>query len=317
MVNGYDMATVVGSHHTFNSLFQKLLNDRQLKVPLCLAILVHIIALGIGSIPTSLFQKNLNLEEIYTVDLFDIADPSLMAEPAPPAPALEPPPAPIKQAAAEPALSIAQEQVVAPSAPAEIISLKPRKIKKNIHLEKQKTVKAEEFRIKNAINKLKNQRAREEAVKKAAEAKVAADAAAQNAVDMLRAAIRTNTLRTPASSTGSSTVQQSGARRSGGSIQVDAALKQYYISVSQKIHQHWVLPEMQKWDENLEAIIVVYVRRDGIVTKKEFEKKSPNLFFNQFVEKTLRESLPLPPFPPNLKDNELEIGLVFHPGGLI
>jgi outer membrane biosynthesis protein TonB len=87
--------------------------------------------------------------------------------------------------------------------------------------------------------------------------------------------------------------------------------------VSQKIHQHWVLPEMQKWDENLEAIIVVYVRRDGIVTKKEFEKKSPNLFFNQFVEKTLRESLPLPPFPPNLKDNELEIGLVFHPGGLI
>ena len=311
------MATVVGSHHTFNSLFQKLLNDRQLKVPLCLAILVHIIALGIGSIPTSLFQKNLNLEEIYTVDLFDIADPSLMAEPAPPAPALEPPPAPIKQATAEPALSIAQEQVVAPSAPAEIISLKPRKIKKNIHLEKQKAVKAEEFRIKNAINKLKNQRAREEAVKKAAEAKVAADAAAQNAVDMLRAAIRTNTLRTPASSTGSSTVQQSGARRSGGSIQVDAALKQYYISVSQKIHQHWVLPEMQKWDENLEAIIVVYVRRDGIVTKKEFEKKSPNLFFNQFVEKTLRESLPLPPFPPNLKDNELEIGLVFHPGGLI
>ena len=311
------MATVVGAHHTFNSLFQKLLKDKQLKLPLCLAILVHIIALGIGSIPTSFFQKNLNLEEIYTVDLFDIEDPSLMAEPAPPAPAIEPPPPPLKQAAAEPALSIAQEQAAPLSGPAEIISLKPRKIKKNIHLEKQKAAKAEELRIKNAINRLKNQKAREEAVKKAAEAKAAADAAAQNAVDMLRAAIQESTPRTPASSAGSGTVQQSGARRSGGSIQVDAALKQYYISVSQKIHQHWVLPEMQKWDENLEAIIVVYVRRDGIVTKKEFEKKSPNLFFNQFVEKTLRESLPLPPFPPNLKDNELEIGLVFHPGGLI
>lgn len=310
------MATVVGAHHTFNSLFQKLLNDKQLKLPFCLAIFVHIFALGIGSIPTSIFQKNLNLEEIYTVDLFDIEEPSLRSEPTSPDPAIEPPP-PLKQTPAEPVLSTAQEQATQPSGPVEIISLKPRKIKKNIHLEKQKAAEAEKLRIHNALNRLKNKKAREEAAKKAAEAKAAADAAAQNAVDMLRAAIRTSAPRTPPSSTGSGAVQQSGARRSGGSIQIDAALKQYYISVSQKIHQHWVLPEMQKWDENLEAIMVVYVRRDGIVTKKEFEKKSPNLFFNQFVEKTLRESLPLPPFPPDLKDNELEIGLVFHPGGLI
>jgi len=309
------MATVVGSHHSFNFLFQKLLNDKQLKLPFCLTILIHILALGIGSIPTSLFQRNLNLEEIYTVDLFDIEDPSFKIEP--PAPAVEQPPPPLKQAAAEPVLSMAQNQTTPPAGPVEIISLKPRKLKKNIHLEKQKTAKAEELRIKNAISKLKNKKAHEEAVKKAAEAKATADAAAQNAVDMLRAAIRAKTPRTVASPTDSGTIQQSGARRSGGSVQVDAVLRQYYISVSQKIHEHWILPEMQKWDENLEAIMVVYVRRDGIVTKKEFEKKSPNLFFNQFVEKTLRESLPLPPFPPGLKHNELEIGLVFHPAGLI
>lgn len=311
------MATVVGAHHSLNFLFQKFLNDKQLKLPLCLAILIHVLALGIGSMPTSLFQRNLNLEEIYTVDLFDIEDPSLKTEQAPIAPVLEPPPPPIKQAAAEPALSIAQDQVTPPAGPIEIISLKPRRIKKNIHLEKQKAAKVEELRIKNAINRLKNKKAHEEAVKKAVEAKATADAAAQNAVDLLRAAIRAKTPRTSVSPTNSGTMQQSGARRSGGSIQVDAALKQYYISVSQKIHEHWVLPEMQKWNEDLEAIMVVYVRRDGIVTKKEFEKKSPNLFFNQFVEKTLRESLPLPPFPPGLKHNELEIGLVFHPAGLI
>jgi outer membrane biosynthesis protein TonB len=311
------MATVVSTHHPFNFLFQKLRNDKQLKLPLCLAILIHVLALGIGSIPTSLFQRNLNLEEIYTVDLFDIEDPSFKVETTTPAPAIEPPPPPLKQAAAEPLLSIAQGQDTPPAGPVEIISLKPRRIKKNIHLEKQKAAKAEEFRIKNAISKLKNKKAHEEAIKKAAEAKATADAAAQNAVDMLRAAIRAKTPRTSASPAKSGSINQSGARRSGGSIQVDAALKQYYISVSQKIHHHWVLPEMQKWDENLEAIIVVYVRKDGIVTKKEFEKKSPNLFFNQFVEKTLRESLPLPPFPPGLKHNELEIGLVFHPAGLI
>lgn len=305
------MATVVHTHHSLNSLFQKLLYDKQLKLPLCLAILVHVIALGVGSIPSSLFHRNLNLEEIYTVDLFDIEDPSIKVEPAP---AQETPPPPLKQAATEPVLSIAQKQTTPPAGPVEIISLKPRKIKKNIHLEKQKAAQVEELRIKNAINKLKNQKAHEEAAQKAAEAKAKADAAAQNAVDMLRAAIRAST---PASSGKSGSAQQSGARRSGGSIKVDAALKQYYISVSQKIHQHWVLPEMQQWDENLEAIMVVYVRKDGIVTKKEFEKKSTNIFFNQFVEKTLRESLPLPPFPPGLKHNELEIGLVFHPAGLI
>jgi outer membrane biosynthesis protein TonB len=308
------MATVVVTHHSFNFLFQKLLNDKQLKLPLCLAILIHVLALGIGSIPTSFFQRNLNLEEIYTVDLFDIEDPSFKAEPT--TPALEPPPPQLKQEAAEPVLSIARKQAAPPAGPVEIISLKPRKIKKNIHLEKQKVVKAEELRIKKAISKLKNKKAHEEAVKMAAEAKATADAAAQNAVDMLRAAIRANTPRTTTSAR-PETTQQSGARRSSGNIQVDAALRQYYISVSQKIHEHWILPEMQKWDDNLEAIMVVYVRRDGIVTKKEFEKKSPNLFFNQFVEKTLRESLPLPPFPPGLKNNELEIGLVFHPAGLI
>lgn len=309
------MATVIGANQTISIFAQKLIDDKQLKLPLFLAILIHVVVLGIGSLPSSLFQRNSHFEEIYTVDLFDITEPTVKIEPAPAAPVIETPPAPIKKTIAEPTLSLVQEQPK-PSAPAEIISLSPRIMKKNIHLEKQKTVKAETQRINSAIDKLKNRKAIEEAEKKAAEAKASADAAALNAVNMLRAAIRTSSPRTPSVS-GSGTATQSGARRSGGNIQVDAALKQYYISVSQKIHEHWILPEMQKWDENLEAIMVVYVRRDGIVTKKEFEKKSSNLFFNQFVEKTVRESLPFPPFPPNLKEKELEIGLVFHPGGLM
>ncbi|MBC8318668.1 MAG: TonB C-terminal domain-containing protein [Desulfobulbaceae bacterium] len=311
------MATGMGANQTINIVFQKIMDDKQLKLPLFLAIMIHIVALGIGSLPASLFQRNLNLEEIYTVDLFDINEPVVKIEPAAPAlaPATETPPAPVKEAAAEPVISLAQEPSK-PAAPAEIISLHPRKMKKNIHLEKEKIIQAEEIRVTSAIEKLKKQKAREDAEKKAVEARASADAAARKAVDLLRASIRTSSPPTP-SATGSGTAAHSGARRSGGGIQVDAALKQYYISVSQKIHDHWILPEMQKWDENLEAIMVVHVRRDGIVTKKEFEKKSPNLFFNQFVDKTLRESLPLPPFPPDLKENELEIGLVFHPAGLM
>jgi len=46
------------------------------------------------------------------------------------------------------------------------------------------------------------------------------------------------------------------------------------------------------------------------------ERKSADLYFNQFVEKTMQEALPLPAFPDGLKEKELEIGLVFHPSGL-
>ena len=97
---------------------------------------------------------------------------------------------------------------------------------------------------------------------------------------------------------------------------MDAALKQYYIAVSQHIHRYWILPELQDWPRNLTAVYVVHVRRDGIVGRHYFETKSKDYYFNQFVEKTMKEAMPLPPFPEGLKDEELEIGLVFHPSGL-
>lgn len=310
------MATLLRANNT-SHFFQRVLDDKHVKLPLSLTILLHLFVLVIVVVPPSLFDRKVILEEIYTVDLFDLDEPTFQAEPAPPITNVEPSPTPAKQEAAQPVLSTAQLQPK-PAGPAEIISLKPRKVKKKIKQVKPKLAKTEEQKISNALEKLKLQREREAAEKKAKEAKASADAAAKNAVDLLRAAIRSNTSHTTAKSNAASTTQHSGARRTGGrSMQIDAALKQYYIAISDRIHQNWILPEMQKWDENLEAVVVIFVRSDGIVIKREFEKKSANLFFNQFVEKTLRDSLPLPPFPPNLKDNELEIGLVFHPGGLM
>ena len=93
-------------------------------------------------------------------------------------------------------------------------------------------------------------------------------------------------------------------------------MKQYFSAVYQKIHDNWVLPDLQNWDNSLEAILVIVIRKDGTITDSYFERKSDNIYFNQFVLKAIKDSTPLPPFPEQLDENTLEIGLRFKPGEL-
>ena len=102
----------------------------------------------------------------------------------------------------------------------------------------------------------------------------------------------------------------------GPASMLDEALKKYYIAISRKIHSNWALPDTQNWDTNLEAIAVIVIKRDGTVVETFFEKKSDNIYFDQYVEKTIQAALPMPPFPSDLREDELEIGLKFRPSGL-
>lgn len=299
---------------SYNDFLPHYPDDGQWKQPLFLAVGVHLLALVILIFPTSLFQPNLDLEEIYTVDLFEAGE----AGPVEPAPAppvktprakkAEPPPqeAPVLAEAPKPVASINPIE----DKPAEVVSLKPRAIKKDL---RKKLAKVQERKINNALERIKDQLSRQELIE---QRQLLAQQAASDAVDKLREAIH---YQNRASSVTSPVQTRSSAPGggSGRSDQMEAALKQYYIAVSQKIHEHWILPDLQDWKKDLVAVMVVHVRSDGVVTKSVFETKSNNIFFNQFVEKTLQESLPLPPFPPNLDEKNLEIGLVFHPEGLI
>ena len=94
-------------------------------------------------------------------------------------------------------------------------------------------------------------------------------------------------------------------------------MKQYLATVYQKIHEHWVLPDLQNWDNSLEAVLVIVIQRDGTVAKSYFERKSDNIYFNQFVLKAVKDAAPLPPFPDQLQENTFEIGLRFKPGELL
>lgn len=102
----------------------------------------------------------------------------------------------------------------------------------------------------------------------------------------------------------------------GSSSMLDEALKRYYIAISRKIHSNWALPDTQDWDNTLEAIAVIVIRRDGTVVDTFFEKKSGNIYFDQYVEKTIQAALPMPPIPSDIQEDELEIGLKFRPSGL-
>ena len=58
----------------------------------------------------------------------------------------------------------------------------------------------------------------------------------------------------------------SGPRGTG--IELDFYMKQYLSAVYQKIHDHWILPDLQNWDNALEAVLVIKISREGTVTDR-------------------------------------------------
>ncbi len=232
-------------------------------------------------------------------------------EPIPEPPKPEPPPEPPKPV---------------PEPPKEAISLspKPNKIKKKLTPEKKpekvETAKAKtdekKAAAKNEVKILKSLERIQARVRERQE-----NQAIRDKLSQLRDSL--HDIATPDSSepapSGPPTPGAGGtaaAGAGGGGSMLDEALKKYYIAISRKIHSNWALPNTQDWDPNLEAIAVIVIKRDGTVVDTFFEKKSDNIFFDQYVEKTLQAAQPLPPFPSDLKEDELEIGLKFRPSGL-
>ncbi|MCX5876514.1 MAG: energy transducer TonB [Deltaproteobacteria bacterium] len=159
----------------------------------------------------------------------------------------------------------------------------------------------------------------EKQAKDAAEkARTDADKKAKDAVSQLAKSLFAGQQATAGKAAAGAAVQASsgsGSGAGGGGVS-DENMRRYYIAVSNQIHEHWALPDLQTWKENTEAIVIIRIRRDGVILETTFKKKSDNVSFNQFVEKTLKLSSPLPPFPIGMNQQEEEIGLKFRPGGL-
>lgn len=274
-------------------------------LPVNLAIGFHLLlAVSVVVLP-DLLKPQPEFEDIYTVSLVNIAEP--VVEQSAPAPQ----PQPVKQPEPEispEAVSIPDKIQPPAPVPQEIkpVSLKPvkRKIKKEIK-------KPAEDRRKE-LDRIKRQRlaeaTRAEALA-AEQARLAAEEAErqQRLMEQQLNRIRNQVKATPA--------QGSSAGRTGSSM-LSALEKQYFIAIRGLIMEHWALPEFKRFEDSTQAIYVIRISRNGTIEKQFFERYSNDRTFDQFVKKAIADASPLPPIPPAIKSNSIEIGLRFSPGNI-
>jgi colicin import membrane protein len=287
------------------------LPDKQWQKSLFLTIAVHVFFLLFGMLAPRFFHFQQKIPEVYTVNLFsatDLGGPPPAASSKAPAPQAEAAP---PKAAPEPAKPTPpQKTQPVPEPPAvakDAVSLKPIKTKE----------KADVDKVKMLRDKLLAENNEKQAKEAAEKARADADKKAKGAVDSLKKALMAGQQAAAGKAAASTVGAQAGSgtgNGAGGGVAVDENLRRYLIAVNSQIQEHWVLPDLQNWKENVEAIVIIRVRRDGAVIETTFKKKSDNVFFNQFVEKTLKLSSPLPPFPIGINQSEMEIGLKFRPG---
>jgi colicin import membrane protein len=291
--------------------------------PFNISIGLHIALLLLAMLAPDIFESRRKLPEIYTVNLFtavEVTEPETPAgkpTAAPPAP--KPAVREIKPESTKPTVSIApsKPEIPSPAAsiPAKPISLRPRKLKVKVGKTAEEQ-RRDRKKLSRVVQGIKASAARKEA-------RQAADTAAQDAVSKLADALKTSraaTTEAPAEVKETATAPAAEARVSGPrgtGMEPDFYMKQYLSSVYQKIHDHWILPDLQNWDISLEAVLVIVIERDGTVAKSYFEQKTDNIYFNQFVLKAVKDSTPLPPFPDQLQESTFEIGLRFKPGELL
>ncbi len=288
------------------------LPDKQWQKSLFLTITVHVCFLLFGFFAPNFLHFQQKIPEVYTVNLFSVED---LGGPAPAAPskaAVAPQAAPPQPKAAppEPAKPTppvkTQPTPEPPAVAKDAISLKPIKTKEKADIDKVKLLR----------DKLLAENKEKQAKDVAEKARTDADKKAKDAVSQLAKSLFAGQQVTAGKAAAGAAAQAGSGSGSGpsGGVAVDENLRRYLIAVNSQIQEHWVLPDLQNWKENVEAIVIIRVRRDGVVVESSFKKKSDNVFFNQFVEKTLKLSAPLPPFPIGINQSEMEIGLKFRPG---
>ena len=253
-----------------------------------------------------LFESQPRFEDIYTVNFVNLEE-AVPSEPAPAEQAVQQPqpepPAP--EPVAKDAVSIA-EPTPAPepvAAPPQAISIKPLKKKKKKKIVQPQRDNQEALKKQRIAEMQRAQREAEE------QAKILAEEAERQRkmLENTRASFKKPP---PSPSPAQGTGRGSGSPGSA----VSSIETRYYASIAAKLQPLWSLPEYKQWDPNLSARVVITIRKNGEIADSFFEAKSGDKIFDKFVVKTINEVGSLPPIPPVLKKERMEIGLVFSPG---
>jgi TonB family protein len=91
-------------------------------------------------------------------------------------------------------------------------------------------------------------------------------------------------------------------------------LEEYCDLVWNRIGEEWTLPEeLPKDGKPLEVIVVVVLGKDGRIQNLWIEKPSGLASYDEAAMKTVKKAEPFPPFPKEIREDSLEIGLRFRP----
>lgn len=333
-----------------------MMMSREWKLPLNVAIGIHVLVLlGALYLPT-LFKTKPKFADIYTVSIINIAEPAASTPPAAGPKASQPPvstppkkaekpvpvvkpqekvvkaPVPIdkpqqKEAPAPVPIAEPEEKIDPTPAPQKAISLKPIKKKKIQNIKPVEESKPPE-NIKpreNQVRKQEIERNRRETLAKAIREEELLAAKAQLAQEALEAE---RNLLQPSPRQSASNVNKVAARSSADSNnQISTATaasggstnlleSQYLASVFNRLHQFWAPPEYLQQNPDLTAVVVITINLDGNIADMLFESKSGDRVFDQFVNSTIEAANPMPPIPPALKKQRFEVGLRFRPGSI-
>ncbi|HBH28385.1 MAG: TonB family protein [Desulfofustis sp. PB-SRB1] len=268
-----------------------------------LAIAAHLLIGASVIFLPDMFRSAPKYEDIYTVSLIEMSSP-VAAEPEPAVIEEQPPPVTPEQVEPEavvieptptPQIEIKQE-------PVKPVSIKPlkRKIIKPVVEPKPAIQDIEKQQREMLAEALRaEQLAREQARLAEIEAQRQQRLLEQQ-LALLKDKVRSTSR--PASRTGPA---------GGGPTLIE---KQYYAAIINHISQFWTLPNFKVWDEGTQAKVVVYITKDGTIRKHEIEQRSGDPTFDQFVSRTLADASPVPPIPPALAKNDIELGFIFLPG---
>jgi hypothetical protein len=264
------------------------------KLPLTLALVVHLVVLALLIMPPSFLSNRHDFQEVQSITLFTPAELKPLKRRRVARPNPRPKPVAHKAKPLHPA--------VPPKLPPKsekAISLKPRPLRK----------KPSQKLTHLAIAKLKARIKRQEEAQKVKED-------ISNLVKELHSMPPPVEKAEPVAAAANAGHAAGPQHQGPSQAVIDEAKRQYYAAVSRRLHDNWSLPEAQNWSPALEATIVIVIRRDGAVLRTFFEKKSTNIYFNQYVEKAVNDSKPMPAFPAGIDEAKMEIGLRFRPSGI-
>jgi TonB family protein len=99
-----------------------------------------------------------------------------------------------------------------------------------------------------------------------------------------------------------------GSGSKGGS---GSASDAYANEVWGRIREAWRPPPSAKSD--LQTSVTIKIRKDGRITDWQIDQRSGNRIYDEAVARALRSVNDLPPIPPSLNTDSVELGFTFHP----